>query len=86
MFEDQKNLYSLSSGYHAPEDVEKDLTNAEVLGTKLQEEFVNGRIKTKKVSFYYLIKKYKLKTFSTNTSKVSSKTGKLRETRSTESS
>ena len=50
--------------------------NAEVMGTKLQEKFVNDRTKTKKVSFYYLIKKYKLKTLSTNISKVSSKTGK----------
>ena len=72
MFQDEKNLYSLPSGYHAPEDVKQDLMNAEVIGTKLQEEFVNERIKTKKVSFYYSIKKNKLKTFSTNTSKISS--------------
>ena len=39
MFEDEKNLYSLSSGYHADEDIEKDLMNAEVIGRK-QEEFV----------------------------------------------
>ena len=50
--------------------------NAEVMKTKLQEGFVNDRIKTKKVSFYYLIKKNKLKTFSTNTSKISSKARK----------
>ena len=68
MFEDQKNLYSLSSGYHAPEDVKKDLTKRKKR-TKLQEEFVNDRIKTMTESFYYPIKKNKLKTFSTNTSK-----------------
>ena len=67
MFEDQKNLHSLSSRYHAPKDVKKDLMNVEVMGTKLQEEFVNDRIKKTKVSFYYPIKKNKLKTFSTNT-------------------
>ena len=37
---------------------------------------VNNQIKTKKVSFYYLTKKIKVKTFSTNTSKISLKTGK----------
>ena len=37
--------------------------------TKLQEEFVNDRIKTMTESFYYPLKKNKLKTFSTNTSK-----------------
>ena len=51
--------------------------NAEVIGRKLQEEFVNDRIKTKKVSFYYPIKKNKLNTFSTNISKVSLKIGKI---------
>ena len=71
MFEDQKNLYSLSSGYHAPEDVKKDLMNIEVTRAKLQEGFVNDRIKAKKVSFCYPIKKNKLKIFSTNTSKIS---------------
>ena len=76
MFEDEKNLYSLSSGFHGHEDIEKDLMNAEVIDRKQQEEFINDRIKTKKVSFYYPIKKNKLKTFSTNTSKISSKTGK----------
>ena len=76
MFEDEKNLYSLSSGYHAHEDIEKNLINAEVIGRKQQEQFVSDRIKTKKVSFYYPIKKNKLKTFSMNTSKISSKTGK----------
>ena len=68
-------MYSLLSGYHAHEDIEKDLMNAEVIGGK-QQEFVNDRTKTKKVSFYYPIKKNKLKTFSTNTLKISSKTGK----------
>ena len=76
MFEDEKNLYSLSSGFHGHEDIEKDLMNTEVIDRKQQEEFINDRIKTKKVSFYYPIKKNKLKTFSTNTSKISSKTGK----------
>ena len=57
IFEDQKNLNSLSSGYHAPEDVKKDLMNVEVIRTKLQERFINDRIKTKKVWFYYPIKK-----------------------------
>ena len=37
---------------------------------------VNNQIKTKKVSFYYPTKKIKVKTFSTNTSKISLKTGK----------
>ena len=37
---------------------------------------VNDQIKTKKVSFYYPTKKIKFKTFSTNTSKISLKTGK----------
>ena len=60
----------------AHEDIEKDLMNAEVIGKKLQEEFVNARIKTKKASFYYLIKKNKWKAFFTNISKVFSKTGK----------
>ena len=46
------------------------------MGTKLQEELVNDRIKKMKVSFYYPIKKNKLKTFSTNTWKISSKTEK----------
>ena len=73
MFEDEKNLYSLSSGYH----IHEDIMNAEVIGRKLQEEFVNDRIKTKKISFYYPIKKNKLRTFSANKSKVSSKTGKV---------
>ena len=41
MFEDQKNLYSLSSGYHVQEDVKKDLMNIEVTRAKLQEGFVN---------------------------------------------
>ena len=77
MFEDKKNLYNLSSEYHAHEDIEKDLLNAEVIGRKLQEEFVNDRIKIKEISFYYPIKKNKLKTFSTNISKVSSKTRKV---------
>ena len=76
MFEDQRNLCSLSSGYHAPKVVEKDLLNAGIIRRKAQEEFVNDRIKTKKVSFCYLIKKYKFKTFSTNISKVPSRTGK----------
>ena len=76
MFEDEKSVYSPSSGYHAHGDIEKDLMNAEVIGRKQQEEFVNDRIKTKKVSFYCPIKKKKLKTFSMNTSKISSKTGK----------
>ena len=75
MFEDEKSVYSPSSGYHAHGDIEKDLMNAEVIGRK-QQEFVNDRIKTKKVSFYCPIKKNKLKTFSMNTSKISSKTGK----------
>ena len=43
----------------AHEDIEKYLMNAEVIGKKLQEEFVNAQIKTKKASFYYLIKKNK---------------------------
>ena len=73
MFEDQKKLYSLSSGYHASEDVKKDLMNTEVTRTKLQEEFVNDRIKAKKLSFCYPTKKNKLKTFSTSTSKISLK-------------
>ena len=76
MFEDEKNLYSLSSGFHGHEDIEKDLMSTEVIDRKQQEEFINDRIKTKKVSFYYPIKKNKLKTFSTNTSKISSKTRK----------
>ena len=76
MFEDQKNWYSLSSGYHTHEDIEKDLMSAEVIGRKLQEKFVNDQIKTKKVSFHYPIKKNKLKTFSANILKVSSKTRK----------
>ena len=41
MFEDEKSLYSLSSGYHAPKDTEKDLMNAEVISRKQQEEFVS---------------------------------------------
>ena len=49
--------------------------NTEVIDGK-QQEFVNDQIETKKVSFYYPIKKNKLKTFSTNASKISSKTGK----------
>ena len=56
--------------------MKKDLMNAEVIGRKHQEELVNDRLKTKQVKFYYTIKKNKLKTFSTNTSKISSKTGK----------
>ena len=76
MFEDEKNLYSLSSGYHTHENIEKDLMNAEVIEQKGQEEFVSKQIKRKKVSLYYLIKKNKFKTFSINISKVSSKTGK----------
>ena len=63
----QKNLYSLLSGYHAHKDIEKDLMNAEVIG-KPQEGFVNYQIKTKKVPFYYQIKKNKLKIFSRNIS------------------
>ena len=73
MFEDEKNVYSLSSGYHAPEDFKKDLMNTEVTRTELQEGFVNDRIKAKKVSFCCPIKKNKLKTFSTSTSKISLK-------------
>ena len=76
MLEDEKNLYSLPSGYHAHEDYEKDLMNAEVIGRRLLEEFVKDRMKTKKVSCYYPIEKNKLKVFSTNISKVSLKTGK----------
>ena len=52
MFEDEKNLYSLPSGFHGHKDIEKDLMNTEVIYRKQQEEF------------------------STNTSKISSKTGK----------
>ena len=37
--------------------VQKDFLNAEVIGRRQQEEFVNNQIKTKKVLFYYLIKK-----------------------------
>ena len=66
----------VSSGYHAHENVEKYLKNAEVRERKLQEEFINDRIKTKKVSPYYPINKNNLKTFSTNIPKVSSKTEK----------
>ena len=73
MFEDLKNVYSLSSGYHTPEDFKKDLVTTEVTRTELQEGFVNDRIKAKKVSFCYPIKKNKLKTFSTSTSKISLK-------------
>ena len=76
MFKDKKDLHSLLSGHHAHEDIEKDLMNAEVIGKKLQEGFVNDQIKTKKVPFYYQIKRKKLKIFSRNISKVSSKTGK----------
>ena len=65
MFKVKKNLYSLSSVCHAHEDIVKDLMNAEVTGSK-QEEFVNDRIKTKKLSFYYPIRKNKLKTISTS--------------------
>ena len=36
MFEDEKNLYSLSPGYYAHEDVKKDSMNAEAIGRKLQ--------------------------------------------------
>ena len=34
MFEDEKNLYGMSSGYHTHEVIEKDLMNAEVIGKK----------------------------------------------------
>jgi len=50
---------------YASEEVQNDLLNAESVGRTKSERFIDNRIKKNSVGFYDVIKKNKLKTFST---------------------
>ena len=65
IFSSSDSIVSLSSGVNASEEVQKDLIRAESVGKTKSEEFINNRIKENKIGFYDVIKKNKLKTFTT---------------------
>ena len=62
-FEDSDSLFCLSSGIAGCHEVEKDMFNAENIGRRRLESFIEERIETNHTDFYATIKKSNLKTF-----------------------
>ena len=60
-------LYCISSGSPAPADVEEDLFSADMSGNKARDEFIEDRLVKKTASFFYPVKKQRLKTFASVT-------------------
>ena len=61
---ENKDLYCISSGAPAPADVEEDLFSADISGNKACDEFIEDRLVKKTASFFYPVKKQRLKTFA----------------------
>ena len=57
-------LYCISSGAPAPADVEEDLFSADMSGNKAHDEFIEDRHIKKTASFFYPVKKQRLKTLA----------------------
>ena len=68
---DKEHLYSLSSGRRMPDDVEKDVLNADKRGQEEKDCFVNERLKEEGKGFFDPVKKLKLRTMSSVSKKVS---------------
>ena len=56
--------YGISSGAPAPADVEEDLFSANMSENKARDEFIDDRLVKKTASFFYPVKKQRLKTFA----------------------
>ena len=61
---EDNELYCLSSGVPAKPDIAKDLLDAEDIGRKAMEDFINSSLVDKSVGFHNPIKRNKLKTFA----------------------
>ena len=61
---EDNELYCLSSGIPAKPDIAKDLIEAQDIGRKAMEDFINTRLVEKSVGFHNPIKRNKLKTFA----------------------
>jgi len=77
--ENDDELYCLSYGVPAPQDVEKDLLEAISLGVIARDDFVKDRLIDKTLEFHVPVKRMKLKTFESVgiVKKVQSTTNKL---------
>ena len=64
-FDESSSLINMASGLEAPNDVKRDLLEAQSRGELALGEFVEKRIRTNDTSFYDPIKRCKLKTFAT---------------------
>ena len=62
--ENKDLLYCISSGAPAPTDVEEDLFLADMSGNKACDEFIEDCLIKKTASFFYPVKKQRLKTFA----------------------
>ena len=66
--EDKMNLYNISSGVKIPNDIEKDIMNAEAKGLHEKNSFIEERLECNS-KFFDPVKKLKLKTMA-NTNKI----------------
>jgi len=81
------NIFSLSSGITATDEVQKDLLDAKNVGQSCLQRFVKDRIESDDVGFYNVLKKNKLRTFDvkkkTSTMKVNGQKIAIRADRET---
>ena len=62
--ENKDLLYCISSGAPAPADVEEDLFSADISGNNACDKFIEDCLVNKTASFFYPVKKQRLKTFA----------------------